>query len=344
MNSFKILYIGDSGEATTSRHRCNALRRLGHDVTLYDPSVSLIAGKFSDVFNFRTGYFFAAKRVYCDIADWINGREVTYDLAWIDSGYLINRECLRKIRKVAGKIVNYNCDDPTGLRDGMRWFVFRKAICDYDLCVVVRRESEVEYPDYGAKKILRVWRSADEVAHARRVITPEIYNEWKSEVAFVGTWMPGRGSFMLELLKAGIPLSIWGARWSKAPEWATIKKCWRGPNLEGVNYAYAIQCAKINLGLLSKGNRDLHTTRTAEIPFLGGVFCAEKTTEHCALFKHGESAFLWENAADCAQLINSIIGNCYALKSIAEAGCSSILKHGMMNEVIANKVLCELFD
>jgi hypothetical protein len=38
----KILYIGLSAPASTSRHRADALKRLGHDVVIADPYLAAI--------------------------------------------------------------------------------------------------------------------------------------------------------------------------------------------------------------------------------------------------------------------------------------------------------------
>ena len=55
---------------------------------------------------------------------------------------------------------------------------------------------------------------------------------FRSDVAFVGAWIPGerRAEFMLSLTRQGIPLSIWGNAWQKSPNWRQIKRFWRGPS------------------------------------------------------------------------------------------------------------------
>src|SRR5205814_1486 len=121
------------------------------------------------------------------------------------------------------------------------------------------------------------------------------HDRWQSEVLFVGTWMPERGPFLADLVKLGVPLAIYGTRWEKAREWKSLKSFWRGGWIEGDDYARAIQCSRLCLGLLSKGNRDLHTTRSLEIPALGGVLCAERTDEHLALFREGLEAVYWSD-------------------------------------------------
>jgi len=65
---------------------------------------------------------------------------------------------------------------------------------------------------------------------------------------------------------------------------------WRGPGLEAAEeYAKANQCVNVNLGLLSKGNRDLTTQRSHEILHLGGILCAERTPERTELYREHEA-------------------------------------------------------
>jgi spore maturation protein CgeB len=338
-----ILYLGDMAAHCTSRHRALALGRIGHHVVHVDPVACVRWTRLSRILHYRTGYKLINSKVrdyvMSEAANW--GRE--YDIVWVDNGEAVSRQLLGLLKsKYSCLVVNYNCDDPTGGRDGARWLTFRGSLCEYHLAVVVRAESQVEYPIYGAQRVLRVWRSADEVAHAPRLITPEIYKKWSSEVAFVGTWMQERGPFMYELVKAGVPLSIWGDRWYKAKEWAELKKYWRGPALGGDDYAYAIQCAKINLGLLSKGNRDLHTQRTAEIPSLGGFFCAERTVEHCMLYRENTEAVFWSDVPECVAKIKYYINNEGERSTIAKNGNRVYSEGSMRNECVVADVIKSL--
>lgn len=338
----RILYLGDLDPGGTATHRANALSRIGFEVTHLNPKVCLRKDPFSLRFNFKTGYTFCQRT----ISLWMKNLEAfrqTYDYIWVDNGETLGPKLVESLRHCSSRILNYNCDDPTGNRDGLRWRMLRKALSAYDLAVVVREESKMEYPRYGAKSILKVWRGADEVAHAPRPITESIQAKWGSEIAFVGTWMPERGPLMLALIKAGLPVAIWGGRWQKAKEWAALRPYWRGPALAGDEYAYAIQCAKINIGLLSKGNRDLHTTRSAEIPSLGALFCAERTSEHIQLYREDEEACFWASAEECIAICRRLLSDDALRDRIARSGRERWLRGEMRNERVAAQVL-DCFD
>jgi spore maturation protein CgeB len=331
----RVLYVGPiSG---TCLDRAYAMRRLGHELVHISLRDWLPNTVWVDRITWRLGgHWFAPWLVWC-LKRALQGQK--FDLAYVDNGEHVSPMVLRALRRFAPTVVNYNIDDPTGPRDKARFLAYRRAAAMYDLLAVVREDNLPECVALGAKKVIRVWRSADEISHAPREISPEIAQKWASEVLFLGTWMPGRGAFMLELIRLGVPLTIRGANWHKAPEWQELKSHWKGGQIEGNEYAWAIQCAKINLGLLSKGNRDLHTTRSLEIPSLGGLFCAERTTEHMATYQEGVEAVFWKDEQECAQVCKQLLADDALRQQIAVAGHARFKANGHGNEDILRQVL-----
>jgi spore maturation protein CgeB len=216
-------------------------------------------------------------------------------------------------------------------------------VAHHDLTVVVRVPNIEEARRAGAKQVMRVLMSCDPVAHAPQPLSEEERTRWASDVVFIGTWMPERGPFMRRLLELGVPLSIWGDRWEKAPEWSQLRGCWRGPAIYGPDYVKAVQCAKVMLGLLSVGNRDLSTTRSAEVPFIGGaVFCAQRTSEHEALLEEGKEAVFWSSPEECARLANSLLAAPLLRESMAVAAQSRIRRHNVTNDAVLGLCLAAI--
>ena len=121
-----------------------------------------------------------------------------------------------------------------------------------------------------------------------------------------------------------------------------LKKAWRGPGLAGDAYVKAIQAAKVCLGLLSKGSRDLHTSRSAEIPSIGSVLCAELTEEHVAMYRPDEEAVFWRSVEECAEICFELLADESKLKAIAKAGRKRCLQSCYLNEPTAEKILATL--
>jgi hypothetical protein len=335
MNQLSILYIGrNSG---TSYHRASALRRLGHEVFIIDPAALLPQARLAASWTWQTGGLFLEGYVRRQLL--ANLPNTQFDLVYVDSGELVGPALVRELKKRFGIIVNYNIDDPYGPRDGQRWRLYLAAVPFYDLIVVIRDCNVPEAYAAGARNVLRVHRSADEIAHAPGPLNEEDIQMWSSEVSFVGTWMAERGPFMARLIELGVPLSIYGNRWDRAREWPKLRAFWRGPGLIDVSYAKAIQCTKVSLGLLSKGNRDLATTRTFEIPSLGGVLCAERTTEHSQLYAEDQEAVFWSSPEECASKCMQLLGDEDRRKSIASNGRERCIRNRTTNEHVLSQIV-----
>ena len=130
-----------------------------------------------------------------------------------------------------------------------------------------------------------------------------------------------------------------GARWERSQYWQQLKPFFRGNSLKGKYYIAAIQGSKICIGLLSKGNRDLHTTRTFEIPFVGSLFCAERTSEHADLFKENEEAVFWTNAEECAEKCRNLLNNEELINKISQNGRAKITQTKRGNEDVVRHIL-----
>jgi spore maturation protein CgeB len=334
-----VLYLGSN--SGTSLHRANAIRRIGHKVEVVDPEEFVPKGRVVSKFHWETGGLFSASSVGAAVTERIDRQH--FDCTWVDGGRYVGSRLVRLLQSKFGPVINYNIDDPFGSRDRFSWSSYRKSVRNYDLVVVVRAENIAEAENYGANKVLRVYRSADEVAHAAIPMKDDDFQIWKSDVLFVGTAFPERGQFMARLLERGVPLSIYGNSWEKLKEWPLLKKAWKKPGTSNDrDYAMAIGSAQICLGLLSKENRDLHTTRTMEIPSMGSLFCAERTGEHSSLYDEGHDAFFWPNADECADICHRLLADKKIITSVADNGHRRFMKNGHQNEKMIRQVFAEI--
>jgi len=333
-----ILYLGPiSG---TCLDRANALRRLGHQVTHLDLRTLLPKTSWIDKVTWHLGGNLLAPLLMPNLRKTLKDQQ--YDLCWVDGGEWVTPKVIALLRQHAQKIVSYSIDDPLGPRDGSRFKAYRQSLPDYDLNAVVRNENVAEAYALGAADVLRVYRSADEVSHAPRKLSERDHQAWDTEVLFLGTWFPERGPFLLDLISQGVPLTIQGSDWQKAPEWPQLKNYWRGGSIAGDDYAKAIQCAKVSLGMVSKDNRDLHTTRSLEIPALGGFFCAERTAEHTQMYEEGTEALFWNDAVECAAICKQAIAEETRRQAIAKAGQHKLKRNGHFNEPVMQLIIARV--
>ncbi|WP_353195935.1 glycosyltransferase [Parapedobacter defluvii] len=336
-----ILYIGNDSFHSTSYHRAMALKRLGHRVTLINPETLLRSGLVRKL-HFRTGYKFLQRQVTNFLKKRINVGNP--DLIWVNGGELLGRKSLQVLKALRTPIVLYNNDDPTGTRDGRRFDSLRKALPYYDLCVVRLEKEEDELLKYGVRQVLRVYMSYDEEVHKPFDHPSEIPAQFISDVAFIGTWMrhEKRDEFLLKLIRAGIPVSIWGARWPKSPHWDALKAHYRGGALSGRDYVAAIQGAKICIGMLSHGNRDLHTRRSVETTYAGGLLCAQRTAVHLGMYEENQEAVFWDDVDECIGICRRLLADDKQREHIRKEGYDKVRTLKVGNEDICTAILKRL--
>lgn len=333
--SMKILFLGTN--SGTSRHRFQALRRLGYDVRIVDPYCVLSRSRWLSTWSFKTGALGLGRIVQTYVLDAIGDDK--FDIVWVDNGELVGRSLVSELSHRARFVLNHNLDNPFTKRDGHRWRLFHEALSSYDLFVTPRISSRDAALSRGAKKAIAVRQSADEVIHRRVDLTVDEQEKFGSEVVFVGTFMPERGPFVSRLLERGVPLRIFGPRWNKASDYRQIRSIVTAGYLNDEAYVKAISGAKIALALLSKGNRDIHTTRSLEIPSIGTLLCAPRTSDHELLYCDRQEACFFENADDCADICLELLTNDLRRRLIADRGHERAIRNNRFNSVVVDEIL-----
>ena len=331
--SYNILVLGDSDENTTTMHRVRALQRLGHYVEVFDPERFIYNAKktgFSNAVHYRTGYVLIQKSLIRHVKMFLVNSSRQWDITWVEGGEMIGSDILCLLKRYCKRgIILYNHDDPTGFRDGNRFYTLRKSLPYYDICGFVRQENIVEAFCLGAKNPIWLMRGYDEKIHSSIAVTCK-----RNEVIFVGTNIRGEGRdiFILKMLANGIKVRIAGNSWMKSRNWVRLEEIFISPAVYNKDYCQLISESAMALGLLSKGNRDLVTTRSFEIPACGGVLCAERTSEHSLLFEDGISAILWADVEECIEKCNQYLECIDATNKIRVKGKKTIEKLGVGNE------------
>ena len=338
MSKLNILYLGpDEG---TSHHRFHALRRLGHTVRLINPYVVFAGKPRMRSLGFKTGYAGFESAIERRILSEAGSER--FDVVWVDNGEYVGKHLALALKDKCDFLLAHNLDNPFTSRDGWRWRLFRQALPTYDLFVTPRQTSRAPALAQGARRALAVMFSADEVVHRGAELDQADLRRFGSEVVFVGTWMPERGPFMQRLLERGVPLKIFGPRWTKAREYSSLASVVLSRELQDIDYVKAISGAKIALGLLSKGNEDLHTTRSLEIPSIGTVFCAPRTVDHESLYVDRREALFFDDADECADLCLRYLQDDASRAEIAAAGHARALENGHFNERLCAEILSNL--
>ncbi|MFA6117512.1 MAG: glycosyltransferase [Sphingomonas sp.] len=312
-----ILFVGlDIGQ---QRRMQLAMERLGHDVIVVNPYHVVRSNRYLALWAWHTGVLMVDSLIQNFLERNIDGLGF-FDVAFVDSGELISQASVEYLRTRSARVILFCRDNPFVKRDGQRWRLLRKALSSYDLFVTTRQSTADEAPARGARSTLRVNFFADEILHRPREPTPGELEKYCSPVSFVGTWFPERGAFMRTLLDLGVPLKIIGDRWHKANNYHALRPIVVEGYLSPEEYSGAVLSSRIAIAMLSKGNRDVSTSRSMEIPSLGRLMCAERTNEHLDLYTDGEEAVFWSSAEECAEICLGLLSNPERVDTIAAAG------------------------
>jgi spore maturation protein CgeB len=229
----------------------------------------------------------------------------------------------RKILPAKSKIVHINPDDPFGFFRG-GWGKFISAIPHYDVHFIPKELNRQDYVSLCAKSVHVYDRAFDPKYHKPSILSETERSKYECDVGFIGSYAKQRESVIYEMICSGIDVTLWGDGWSKGRHWPSLKKYWRGGTQINENYIKAICGMKIALHFVRHENRDLHDSRTFEIPACGTFMLTERTSDHERLFSENEEIVMFDSAADCIEKCRYYLTNDDTRQRISESAMKKL--------------------
>ena len=201
-----------------------------------------------------------------------------------------------------------------------------KAIPMYDLVFTTKtfgiRDLESKY---GVKNAFFIPHGFDPDIHRRLATSNEENAIFGCDASFVGNWSPKKEKWLAHL-KGKMPeikLNIWGDQWGKADP--ILSSSIKGRPVLGDLYALAIQCSKINLGILSEqvsgaSSGDLITSRTFHIPAASGFLLHERNEESVLYYKEDEEAAFFDGPEELVAKVAKYMNDDAGREKIRIAG------------------------
>ena len=179
---------------------------------------------------------------------------------------------------------------------------------------------------YGVKNTFFIPHGFDPEIHRKLETGNEEFATFGCDVSFIGTWSPKKEKW-LSYLKEKMPqinMKIWGDQWNKTTS-ASIQSSIQGRPVTGDLYAIAIQCSKINLGILSEqvvgsSSGDLITSRTFHIPAASGFMMHERNEESVLYFREDEEAVFFDSEEELVTKVKTYLNNDELREKIRIAG------------------------
>ena len=241
------------------------------------------------------------------------------DILFIIKGLSIYPWNLSKIRSKYPKIkiVSWSLDDMYGWHN--RSFYYNYGLKYYDIVFSTKSYNITELKLMGAKRVEFLYQAYSKVFH-----NPCPLHNCKKhhrDILFIGYAEKERYSSIQYLARHGLEIDIYGSGWDDK------RYLNSHPNIKinrydllGDKYAEALSCYKISLCFLRKINRDLHTSRSVEIPACGGFMIAERTKEHKKLFEEDREAVYFDTNEELLEKTKYYLNNEQDRRKIALAG------------------------
>lgn len=343
MRTMRGLFIGQLGRGQTSGMRKHALSRIGFDMAAVESgniweSASYLARQFGE--RYGRGRPIAAFNQR--VLDAVRSHRPAF--VWAEKQTYLRAEILAQLKRDGVLTIHYN-PDPYYSLAWKRNSWTDSALQQYDVLVVTKSYELETYRTMTPGQVIYSPLGYDPLCH---VPAPE--RSPSHDVSFVGGWEPRRQTLLSRAALLPARVAIWGYGWRIAqgsridprralrlgrlapgsplylkrhdPTLANTVRSGenRSGEIYGEGYAEAIAASAMSLGFLRTICADQHTTRTFEIPAMGGFMLADRSEEHASFFEEGKEAEYFGSEEEYLDKIRFYLKNDRARRLIAASG------------------------
>ena len=333
----KFLYAGDLCLVGTCRHRMEAMQRIGLEVRGFDFLPSLVAGgPILRRLRRRLYAGLVVDRVNADLL--AEAEAMRPDMVWFDKPLYIRPATLEALRRKGILLVNYICDNPFGIDIDPGWGLVQRTIPFFDVIVLPRVSSMVEFARHGARRTLLMPFAFDPAGNVPPVPYPA---EKTVPLSFIGSPRDKRARDLRALAAQGVPILVRGGRWRRHLPFPVRNITVEGPAYRD-EYRFAIWRSAIAFSFVTHQNADPYAHKAFEITACGTFLLAEGTDGHHALWEEGKEAEFFGSMAEAADKAKFYIRSPDAREAIARAGCRRSWTSGYSNDECIAAVFAEI--
>jgi spore maturation protein CgeB len=331
----RILYIGPDYAGSNGTCWRDAFCELGHDVRTIDDekyySPRGFAGKLAQRVHRRP---LRAQTDALNAAVLKQAREFKPEMTFYIKAYYVLPETVDATRRFG---LNFAFMNDDMFMPGISTFTFLENIKRMDCILTTKSFSVREYHAAGSPLAIYVPNAYDPRIHYPAQPSDAERAQYEADVAFIGNFRPWKANFLSHLakFKTEFKLNVWGPDWHNMTrvdhwihtwKWLALRDCVRGRGLWCAEMGKAIQSTKIMLGLVLREVRDLHTSRSFQIPACGGFMLGERTEEHRMYFTEDKEAVYFSSQQELIDKVRFYLAHDNLRQRIAEAGYQKVLR------------------
>jgi spore maturation protein CgeB len=322
LERFRILFVGHLTPYLTTAARRDALLELGFPVESID-QVRYVSrpSKLISWLTYRTLLtpdVFAFNREILDRA-----ARFRPDVLWLEKGTYVFPRTLRRLRRDSSLLFVYHNTDDWRLKGGLHrlhWRFLRRTLADYGLHITSNLWNVEEFRAVGFPRVVHMELAANPALRDPGAIPEHERRALGGPVGFIGHWEPVSERRLLHLVRQGIPVKIYGGGWDHAEASRDLAPAAQHRFVLGEEYARAICSFDVNLGIVSKWNRNHTASRTFQIPALGAFLLHERNELVTRYFKEGVEAEFFDSDDELLEKCRHYLAYPDERRRIAEAG------------------------
>jgi len=229
-------------------------------------------------------------------------KHVQPDFLFIFKGMEVSPATLKAVKEMGIKTFNYNPDNPfifSSKGSGNKNVTNSISLYDFHFTynLEVKRTIEEKY------QIPAYWLPFGFDISEALFSTASSINE-VIKTCFVGNPDKARVRFIMYLANTGIKIDIYGNDWSKFIKHKNITVF--SPVYKDELW-FTLRKYRVQLNPLRVHNVDSHGMRSFEVPAIGGIMLAPRTTEHVQFFDEGKEAFFYDNVEDAVSKVHYLL-------------------------------------
>lgn len=328
----RVLYLGDLHPHATSRHRMEAMRRLGLEVEGVDIRPSLVAGnRLMRAFRLRAQMGVVADRLNRQVLE--RGAAFAPDVVWLDKPLLVRPSTILTLRQRGALTVLSTSDNPfiSGHPVGM-WRQFKRSIPLVDVNLVPRPSGFDDYARAGSRLTLPMAMPFDPVLHF-----PRRGGEKTVPLAFIGSPHDRRADFLARMVALGQPVQVSGPHWPRRSDLPVA-----GAGHWGDDYRHAIWRTGVCMAFVTHMCKDTYGHKSLEITACGTALLAERHGEHPRMFVEDVEAALFSSPEEAVEKARWLAAHPDARERMALAGCRRMWNSGLSNDECLAGILARI--
>ena len=329
-SSLRVLLVGDLTPFVTTSARVDAFRELEVELETVDLCSYLRPGgklrarlshwtlRTPDVFRFNRAIEEAARRF-----------EPT--VIWIEKGTQVFPATLRRLRRDPSRLIVYhNTDDWKAKTRLLRihWRYLLRSLDLYHVHITSNLHNVKEFRERGFRRVHHMELAANPAVRDPGPLSAEERMRLGGPVGFIGHWEPFTERALARVVEAEIPLRIYGGGWEKAQSPEKLGDAVQYRYVGGDEYARAIRSFDVNIGIVSKWNRNHTASRTFQIPALGAFLLHERNEVVTEYFREGVEAEFFGSEDELVEKCRHYLAHPEERARIAEAGRRRCLDSG----------------